>query len=232
MLLQRVKDDFVRFLLLLVSIGLMAGCATSEPTIQTGPDAEISFDGLHRVDHTAMQAVWVKPDLNLNGYTKIRLVGAGIEYKAVKPLAGTTRANSSRSEFPMDEKQRARLQKLVQEVFIEELKKSQHYTLVTDEGADVLEVKGGLLDVVSNVPPEPMGRGNTYITKIGEATLVLEIRDSQSGEILARTAERRAFQPVMAQDSNRVLNTAEVRRGLRRWAVLLAERLDALHDLG
>ena len=222
----------MRYLISIVSIVLLAGCTSTEPTVQTGPDAEVSFDGLHRVDHASMKLVWVKPDLDLSGYNKIRLVGAGIEYKAVKDAPRTARASSSRSEFPMDENQKARLEKIVQEVFTEELGKSKYFTLVTEEGADVLEIKGALLDVVSNVPPEPMGRGNTYITKVGEATLVLEFRDSQSEEILARTADRTAFAPVYAQDSNRAFNTSEVRRGIRRWASLLTDRLDALHELG
>jgi len=226
------KDDFMKHLLLLTAIVLIGACSSTEPTMQTGPDAEVSFDGLHRVDHASMAMVWVRPGLDLSGYNKIRLVGAGIEYRSVKPLTGTTRSNSSRSEFPLDEKQKATFQKVVQEVFLEELRKSQYYTLVTEEGTDVLEIKGGLLDVVSSVPPDQMGRGDNFITKIGEATLVLEFRDSQSEEILARTADRTAFAPVYAQRSSRPMNVSEVRRSIRQWASLLTDRLDALHELG
>ena len=30
----------------------LIGCETAPPTIQTGPDAELSFDGLHMVDNS------------------------------------------------------------------------------------------------------------------------------------------------------------------------------------
>ena len=81
-----------------------------------GPNAEISFDGLHRVDNSQNQYVWVKPGLSLAGYNKVRLVGAGIEYRTVRAASGSSRANSSRSEFPLDEGQKARLEKVVAEV--------------------------------------------------------------------------------------------------------------------
>jgi len=221
----------MKYLLSLVSIVLLIGCATTEPSIQTGSDAEISFDGLHRVDNSRVDYAWVKPGLDLSGYNKLRLVGAGIQYRSVKPVS-RTRMNSSRGEFPMNEEQKARLEALVQEVFLEELGKSKHFTLVSTEGADVLEVKGALLDVVSAVPPQAIGRTDYYLSRIGEATLVLEFRDSQSEEILARTIDRRGIDPVFAQKSTRAFNTSEVRREIRRWATQLTNSLDALHALG
>lgn len=89
---------------------------------------------------------------------------------------------------------------------------------MTDKPApDALIIVGKILDLVSNVPPEPIGRGDIYLTKIGEATLVLEIRDSQSGEILARAIDRRAAEPSMVARSNVVTNISEVRREARSY---------------
>ena len=65
-------------------------------------------------------------------------------------------------------------------VFIDELSKSRFYELTEAPGPDVLLVHGQLLDVVSRTPPQRAGRGNTFINSFGEATLVLEIFDSQS----------------------------------------------------
>jgi hypothetical protein len=221
----------VKYLILMVSIISLAACTTT-PSVQVGAEAEISFDGLHRVDNSKMKYAWVKPDLDLSGYNKLRLVAAGVEYRSVKPATRSSRANSTRDDFPMDAGQRARLEAAVREVFLEELGKSQHFTIVDDEGPDVLEVTGALLDVVSAIPPDTIGRGDYYLSKLGEATLVLEFRDSQSEEILARTVDRRAVEPVFVQRSARPFNTAEVKRELRRWATTLTERLDALHVLG
>jgi len=222
----------MKYSILSVSIILLAACTATTPAVQMGPGAEISFDGLHRVDNSTMKYTWVKPGLDLSGYNKLRLVGAGIEYRSVKPASRSSRMNSGRDEFPMDASQRARLEEAVREVFLEELGKSQYFTIVTEEGPDVLEVKGALLDVVSAVPPDAIGRTDYYLSKLGEATLVLEFRDSQSEEILARTVDRQSIEPVFVQRSTRAFNTAEVKRELRRWARTLTERLDALHVLG
>lgn len=208
---------------------LLAGCQ-SEPIVQSGPDAEVTYDGLYRVDNSRMKMTWVKPDLNLSGYTKIRLIGEGIEYRAVKPAGSTTRANSSRSDFPMDAKQRARLEEITREVFLDELGKSKYFTIVDEEGPDVLELRGALLDVVSNVPPLTAGRNDFYLSRIGEATLVVELRDSESNEILLRAIDRRGIDPVVITRSTPVLNVAEVRREWRRWATILREALDSIHE--
>jgi len=208
---------------------LLAGCQ-SEPTVQSGPDAEVTYDGLYRVDNSRMKMTWVKPDLDLSGYTKIRLIGEGIEYRAVKRAASTTRANSSRSEFPMDAKQRARLEELTGEVFRDELGKSKYFTIVEEEGPDVLELRGALLDVVSNVPPLTGGRTDFYLTRIGEATLVIELRDSESNEILVRAIDRRGVDPVVITRSTSVQTVSEIRREWRRWGSILREALDSFHE--
>jgi hypothetical protein len=213
-----------------VLLVLLAGCQ-SEPTVQSGPDAEVSYDGLYRVDNSVMKMAWVKPDMDLSGYSKLRLVGEGIEYRAVKKLSGTTRSNSSRSEFPMDAKARARLEKVTEEVFVDELGKSKHFTLTEEEGPEVLEIRAALLDVVSNVPPEQIGRGNYYLSRIGEATLVLEIRDSESNEIFARAIDRRGIDPVTAVRSSTPTNVSEVRRQMRRWATIVREAIESFHDV-
>jgi len=211
-------------------LALLAGCL-APATVQTGPDAEVSHDGLYKVDNSRMKLAWVKPDADLRGYDKVRLVGSGVEYRAVKGGGrSTTRANSRRTDFPMSEDSRDRFEKLVGEVFLDELGKSEYYTIVNEDGPDVLEVKGALIDVVSNVPPDMIGRGDYFLSKIGEATLLLEIRDSQSNEIIARAADRTAIEPQIAVRSNRVTNISETRREVRKWAVILREALDRFHD--
>lgn len=218
-----MKYFFVFFIIVLTS------ACVSEPTIQAGPNAEMSFDGLTRVDNAKMKFAWIKADLDLSSYNKIKLQSAGIEYRSVKPVSRLS--NSNRSEFPMDERQKSRFQSAVREVFLGELGKSSRFEIVTEAGPDVLSLTGALLDVVSAVPPQTVGRVDFYITEIGQATLVLELRDSQSGEIFARTIDRRAVETTFVQRSNPVTNMAEAKRALRRWAVNLREGLERVLEL-
>ncbi|MEO1204202.1 MAG: DUF3313 domain-containing protein, partial [Pseudomonadota bacterium] len=67
----------------------------------------------------------------------------------------------------------------------------------------------------------------------GEATLVLELRDSLSGETIYRAVDRRRAETangMQMQRSNSVTTWVEVRRLARRWAVRLREGLDSVHD--
>jgi hypothetical protein len=95
-----------------------------------------------------------------------------------------------------------------------------------------LIVVGALDDIVSRVPPQRTGRGDIWISSVGEATLILEIIDSTSGEVLARAVDRRAAQPASRTGvrSSTVSSTAEVRRLARRWATQLRNGLDSFHE--
>ncbi len=209
---------------------LLAACASAPPTLQTGPGAEVTFDGLVRVDNSAFERAWVDPTIDLAGYSKIMAGGARFEYRAVRDVESARR--SSATEFPISEQGKQRLQADAEEIFLEELAKSRHFELVSEPGPDVLLIRGAMLDIVSRVPPDIVGRGEIYIDRVGEATLVLELVDSMSDETLARAAERGAAQSAgrTGMRSSTVTARAESRRLFRRWAVKLREGLDAFHE--
>ncbi len=219
------------FFVALAAVGIFAAGCTSTPQIQTGPDAEMSHDGLTKVDKTIMDVVWVRPEADLSHYNKIIFEGVGVEYRPVTgPYSGRPgTGSSSRSEYRLDDATKARFEEAISTAFLAELGKSKKYEIVDQPGPDVLRVWGGLLDVVSKVPPTPMGRGEIFIDSVGEATLVLELRDSESHAILARAIDRRAAQSSSGMiNSNRVTNMSEVRRLGGTWGSLLRNGLEKL----
>ena len=60
------------FLAAATALAVSAACA-SEQTPQLG--AEKSFDGLVRVESARSTAAWIDPNLDLSGYTKLKLRG-------------------------------------------------------------------------------------------------------------------------------------------------------------
>ena len=226
-------DSVLRLITALTFGFVLAGCETAPPTIQTGPDAELSFDGLHMVDNSQADVAWARPDFNLDGYTKIWPVGAGIEYRQVKNRGRTTMDRSKGGPYFIDDKARAQFETLVGDIFKEELQKVETYELADGPGPDVLMVRGGLLDVTSYVPPDPVGgRSAVFLSSVGEATLVLELRDSETGTILARAVDRDAAETIGGtfRRSNSVTNSAEAKRLIRHWATRLREGLDGFHQ--
>lgn len=213
---------------LIASSGLLTGCAGSNPTVDTSAEAEISFDGLYRVKGGTADAAWVRKGADISQYSKIMLQGVGIEYRPGGESGRLYYSRRSADHFEISDKQKERLVEILTEAFRKELGKSEHFTIVSERGPDVLLIRGALLDVVSFVPPEPIGRGEIFLSRVGEATLVLEIRDSVSDAILVRAVDRRAAEDAARgfSRSNRVFNAAEVRRMAQTWARKLRERLD------
>ena len=71
------------------------------------------------------------------------------------------------------------------------------------------------------------GRSNIYLSSVGQATLVIEIRDSESNAVLVRIIDRRAAQNIgPAQRSTSVTNWSEVQQLARTWAAQLRTGLD------
>jgi hypothetical protein len=207
---------------------VLAGCA-STPTIQEGADAEITYDGLHRVDGSRLAAVWIKPSIDLSKYNKLMLEGVGIQYRAVDPQ---NRYKRNADEFPLDEDQKEEIRKVVRETLTDEIKKSEHFTVVDIPGEGVLKIKLGLADVVSRIPPQRGARSDFYIRNLGEAMLVMEYRDSVTNEVLARATDRREVEPTMVGESSPATNLAEVGRAVRVWGTQIRKGLDELHLLG
>jgi len=214
----------------------LAGVAAApkQPRIQTGANAEITADGLVRVDKSVVDAAWVKPDFDLTPYSKLMIVSAGVYYKKLKPVKGTAFANRSngQSEFPVKEESKTKFNEILREEFIKELSKLQRYRIVDKAGPDVLELSGAVIDVESNVPPYMNSPGvGIYLTSVGAATLLIELRDSQSNELLGRAADRRAADAPVAINVNTVTGWSEVRLLAQSWASLVRERLEEIEKI-
>lgn len=211
-----------------IAIFTLAGCASTSPTLDKSPEAEVTFDGLYPVKDSRADAAWAREGVDLSQYSKIMLQGVGVEYRPGGEAGRTYRARADGGPFEVTERQKKAFEKTIWEEFREELAESEHFTLVDEAGPDVLLIRGGLLDVVSYVPPDLGGaRDRVFLSRVGEATLVLEIRDSITEAIMARAVDRRAAESAFdLQESNRVNNASEVKRLARTWARILRERLD------
>jgi hypothetical protein len=226
----RLNKKMVPLAALIASTALFAACAGSNPVLDTSAEAEVTFDGLYPVKGGSADAAWARADADISLYSKIMLQGVGIEYRPGGESGKLYRPGSASGSdyFELTDEQKRKLKDVLREAFLDELGKSEHFTIVDEPGPDVLLIRGGLLDVVSFVPPERIGRSEVFLSRVGEATLVLEIRDSVSEAILARAVDRRAAENAARgfSRSNSVMNRAEVRRMASTWARLLRERLD------
>jgi len=229
-LLSAAQVGVATFAIVLAGSG---GAAPKQPRIETGPDAEVTHDGLVRVQKSVADAAWVKPTLDLTQYKKLMIVSQGVSFRKLEPVSEFQARRES--QFPVKEENKERLSRELKTAFEAELGKLERYEIVTQPGPDVLLLVGAIIDVVSNIPPDidsaRFGRGGVYLTSIGDATLVIELRDSESGEILARAADRRAAESPFAFEVNNVTAWTEVRRLASYWASLLRRRLEEIEKV-
>ena len=184
---------------------------------------DVTHDGLRRVPDAKVKLAYAKPDVDFSGYGRIVLDPVSVAFRK-RWKSDHPRASNS----DMD-----RIRRRVSELFLETFEgvlEDGGYPIVTSAGEDVLRVRGTILDLDVTAPDVGVGRQRTYAASAGAATLVLELYDSETGEILARAVDRKkardsAYSIRMAGSS--VNNVAEARNVFRLWATLLKERLDA-----
>lgn len=219
--------------------GAIFACANRPPPkmeIETGPGAEITADGLHRVSNSLFEDAWVKPDADFAAYDEIMLDLVSISYKR-KPT--TTRYPRTGSNFALTEPQMEDLKRYFREAFAKELSQGEHYELVETPGPQTLRVAAEIIDLVIKVPTQvSTGSERLFTSSTGEMTLLMELRDALSGEILARVSDRREARAAGRGRglndlyySTAVTQAEDVRRVFRRWAQILKARLDQIHEL-
>jgi len=157
------------------------------------------------------------------------LRGTGIQYRPVHARGEADAGMGEGASFPLTGAQKERLAAEFAEAFREELAKSERFEYVEALGPGVLIVRGGLLDVVSRVPPASVGRSDVYLESLGAATLVIELVDPETNTVLLRAIDRRELQGSgNSLPASAVTSWQEVRRLADDWAQRLREGLDSL----
>ncbi len=63
------------------------GESSAQPVLDTGPDAEVTVDGLYRVHPALMHAAWVKPDVDLSRYTRIFYLAPIVQFDEIPEVS-------------------------------------------------------------------------------------------------------------------------------------------------
>src|SRR5262249_54024971 len=114
--------------------------------------------------------------------------------------------------------------------FTKELQDKGGYQVVTHGGPDVLRVTAMIADLYINAPDTSMntaGRSNSYVVSAGSMVLIAELRDTETGAILARVADRKGGRESgTVQWATSGSNLAAARSAIAVWARILREALD------
>ncbi len=115
----------MRTTIFLLSALVLVACSSAPPTIEQGPGAEVTFDGLHKVDNARFAEAWADPDIDYTVYNRILPEKAIFEFRAVKKssTSGLQRTSGSQSEYWIDDENKQKLIDEVTAIFREELGK-------------------------------------------------------------------------------------------------------------
>lgn len=191
----------------------------------------LSYDGLQQIKVKGIDMAYARPGATLSGYTKVMIAPVTVAFrKDWNPDAPGTRRKLTTNE---QEKIRTGVSKIVYDAFAEELKKGG-YSVVTVPGPDVLDVRAAIINLYVTAPDVMTpGRSRTYTVSAGEMTLVAELSDSETGEILARVLDRhQARNTGTFTMSSSVSNTSEARSAASSWARILRTSLDQAKNIG
>jgi hypothetical protein len=119
---------------------------------------------------------------------------------------------------------------LFQETFRAELGRGG-FKLVEEPGPQTLRATAAIIDLFVTAPDAMSpGRTRVYTANTGRMTLVIELRDSVTGEILARAVDQQSGRGTgMWTVTNSVTNTADARRAIGVWASSLRRAMEDVY---
>lgn len=211
-----------------MAAALAGGCQTTRPS----PIDESSLrEGLVRTDNRVVDAVYRRPDAKFATYSRFLLRPIDVQFaKNWDPSSGGS------ALYQMHEPDRDKIRSELAEVFAETVKhdlESGGYPVVEAPDTDVLEIRAAIVNLYINAPDVSMqtgGRSKVYTANAGEMTLILQLHDSVTGQLLARAYDRQAGSQSGAWTwTTSVSNTSEARRIISIWAKELRKSLDAAH---
>ena len=209
--------------LLVLCAAALSGCTTTQNQVT-------EWDGLVRRPVSRMDAVFVLPDADITGYTSVMLDPVQVSFARDWDPNRGRRNPASRLNANDIAAIQTGLADMLRESFRAQLE-AGGYTLVDQPGPDTLRVTAAIVDLNVTAPDTmTAGRTRTYTTNSGQMTLVAELRDSVTGDLLARAVDtQRGRNTGAMQFTNNVTNTADARRAMGVWANALRQGLDEMY---
>ena len=192
-----------------------------------------NWDGLVEVKSKRLDLAYLAPGADFRPYSKIMVDPTQVAFhkdwmKNMNDRRDLSRKVTEEHAKDIIEAARTNFSDVFNEVF-----GKAGYTIVTAPGDDVLRISPGVANLYINAPDlMSAGRSQTYSANAGEATMILELRDSQTGALLGRVVDRRETRDAIGmQPANRVTNTNDFRALFKTWASTCVKGIEALKSV-
>ena len=184
---------------------------------------EPNYEGLVTVPARRLDIVQLRPETEFGRYTGVVLRPPELAFRP---------PDRSELQFPLTEDQKQRFHDMVASAFDAEFAQLSKLELVDQPGENVMEMRVRIENITATVPPRRAsgsGMQGFVLTAVGDVTLVLELHDSRTGQLLARGVDFKAVQgTAMMMDDEMVTRWSDVERLCSRWASLARTGLETL----
>ena len=204
---------------------LMAGVLSAQEERQiTGEDDLVQEKG-------PWAGTWIHPDADITKYSKLYMWQGVFDFRegGEKSSGTTARAMSGGQTggYYIRDESKEKFKQVFSDTVVKELGRGKLFEVVDTVGPGTLLVRAGVLDIVSDVPPDATRRGDVYLSAVGSGVIFFELIDAETGVIQARIAERRTIQPQSRMHSVNTVpaNANSVWMDVERWAREQAQRL-------
>lgn len=213
----------------LAAISLLAACS-SEPTVQTGADAEVIGGNLHRIDHSKVKMAYIDPQADFSKYTRVLLRPLGVDnVEIIQPQSSGSVVSGSR-DWVLTDEDKDMLRQVFLDAMTRQLEEKGHFPIVTEADDDVLEIAAMITAIAPSGPKDDLrsrGAGRNYVITEGAGSIAVAFAfgDSQTGEVLALAKDSRSSNSFWGSN-NSVSNMADVRHMFNSWALQIRSGLE------
>jgi len=216
----------------------LVGCAAGPGGVQYESEGShiTTPDGLHRVKNWGFGNAFVKPGADLARYDSVIIDSVTIAYKPPRTPAHASRDGVERGTYLLPPRTENSFKRYLQRALASEFDKSDGLVVTQRPASNAIRVSGHIVDLVVRTPPD-WGVGNAltvFLANRGEFTLILDLRDAETGAPLLRVGDRSAMKFDGARaymPANLVSSAAAARSIFREKAARLRRQLDEIRAL-
>ena len=202
-------------------------CATLLASTAGAQDNAWTTGGLQTVEIKGLDAAYVKPGATLKQYTKVAMKPVSVSF--AKNWADDMSSGTMVRVQPSDMQAiRTKLAHMLEMAVYTELK-AGGYNLVSAVGEDVLYVEMDIVNLYIEAPQlnNGMNLPNTYAMTAGQASLIVQLSDTVTGDTIARVVDNyRGMETGQQMMITAAVNQVEAQNACNQWAKRLRMALD------
>ena len=192
--------------------------------------APATWDGLVKVPTKKLDLAYLLPGADFRTYHKVMFDQTEVAFRKnwLRDYNNSTTGLGGRISDSDAQKGLDRVRTGFEKIFLK-VYADAGYQAVTAPGPDVLRLRTAVTNLSVNAPDKmTAGRSRSYSPEAGEATLVLEARDSVTGALLGRAIDRRLAGDMGPYVRNSVTNQADFGTLFKTWAKASVNGLNTL----